>query len=178
MFLSEWREFPSTSCLAEKKTLMTPRVSMLLKSRASPTCFRACFLPGRPKDLSASVSVTYPHQLCSKNQCSEIFPLFEENPSYHRCWDRGNICTDNSCQAGECSVCLLQRQCLYVGKKTKYFVQLFPREQDSKFNLSVSSERLVTSTNLHGVISQKTTYLSFYLRPCGSLISHSLRKVQ
>ena len=26
---------------------------MLLKSRASQTCFRACFLPGRAKDLSA-----------------------------------------------------------------------------------------------------------------------------
>ena len=36
-----------------KKNLMTARVSMLLKSRASVTCFRACFLPGRAKDLSA-----------------------------------------------------------------------------------------------------------------------------
>ena len=36
MFLSEWREFPSAPCLAEKKTLMAARVSMLLKSRASP----------------------------------------------------------------------------------------------------------------------------------------------
>ena len=32
---------------------MTVRISMLLKSRASRTCFRACFLPGRAKDLSA-----------------------------------------------------------------------------------------------------------------------------
>ena len=32
---------------------MTARVSMLLKSRASVTCFRACLLPGRAKDLSA-----------------------------------------------------------------------------------------------------------------------------
>ena len=32
---------------------MTARVSMLLKSRASLTCFRACFFPGRDKDLSA-----------------------------------------------------------------------------------------------------------------------------
>ena len=31
---------------------MTARVSMLLKSRASLTFFRACFLPGRAKDLS------------------------------------------------------------------------------------------------------------------------------
>jgi len=54
MFLSEWREFPSAPCLAGKKKLMTARVSMLLKSRASLTCFRACFLHGRAKDLPAS----------------------------------------------------------------------------------------------------------------------------
>jgi len=53
MFLSEWREFPSAPCLAGKETLMTARVSMLLKSCASLACFRACFLPGRAKDLSA-----------------------------------------------------------------------------------------------------------------------------
>jgi len=35
MFLSEWREFPSAPCLAEKKrNLLTARVSMLLKSRS------------------------------------------------------------------------------------------------------------------------------------------------
>ena len=54
MFLSECREFPSAPCLAgKKKNLMTARVSMLLKLRASVTCFHACFLPGRAKDLSA-----------------------------------------------------------------------------------------------------------------------------
>ena len=55
MFLSEWREFPSAPCPTggKKKNLMTARFSMLLKSRASMTCFRACFLPGRAKDLSA-----------------------------------------------------------------------------------------------------------------------------
>ena len=37
----------------KKKNLMTVRVSMLLKSRASLTCFRACFPPARAKDLSA-----------------------------------------------------------------------------------------------------------------------------
>ena len=36
IYLSEWREFPYTSCLTGKKNLMTARVSMLLKSRASP----------------------------------------------------------------------------------------------------------------------------------------------
>ena len=44
MFLTEWREFPPAPCLAGKKNLMTARISMLLKSRASLTCFRACFL--------------------------------------------------------------------------------------------------------------------------------------
>jgi len=53
MFLSEWREFPSAPCLAEKKNLMTARFSMLLKSRASLTRFRVFSLPGRAKDLSA-----------------------------------------------------------------------------------------------------------------------------
>jgi len=53
MFLSEWREFPSESRLAGKKNLMPARVSILLKSRASLACLRACFLPGRAKDLSA-----------------------------------------------------------------------------------------------------------------------------
>ena len=40
---------------------MIARVSMLLKSRASLTCFRGCFLPGRPKDLSAR---RYLHSPC------------------------------------------------------------------------------------------------------------------
>ena len=59
MFLSEWREisFGALPCRGgggkEKKNFMTARDSMLLKSRASLTCFRACFLPGRAKDLSA-----------------------------------------------------------------------------------------------------------------------------
>jgi len=58
MFRSEWRQFPSAPCLTGKKSLMTARVSMLLKSRASLTCFRACFLPGRAKDLSAPRYIT------------------------------------------------------------------------------------------------------------------------
>ena len=36
-----------------KKNLMAALISLLLKSRASLTRFRACFLPGRAKDLSA-----------------------------------------------------------------------------------------------------------------------------
>ena len=41
------------------KNLMTARFLMLLKSHASLTCFRACFLPGRAKDLSAPQYVEY-----------------------------------------------------------------------------------------------------------------------
>jgi len=52
VFLSEWREFPSAPCLARKKNLMTARIFML-KSCASLTCFRACFLLDRAKNLSA-----------------------------------------------------------------------------------------------------------------------------
>jgi len=50
MCLSEWREFPSAPSIAGKN-LMTARVS-ILKSRAFLTCFRACFLPGRAKNLA------------------------------------------------------------------------------------------------------------------------------
>ena len=53
MFLSEWREFLSAPCLTGKENLVAASVSMLLKSRAFLTRFRACFLPGRAKDLSA-----------------------------------------------------------------------------------------------------------------------------
>ena len=37
----------------QERNLMTARISILLKSRASLTCFRCCFLPGRSKDFSA-----------------------------------------------------------------------------------------------------------------------------
>ena len=53
MFLSEWREFPSAPCLAEKKKLDDSSRLDVLKSHTSLTCFRDCFLPGRAKDLSA-----------------------------------------------------------------------------------------------------------------------------
>jgi len=46
-----WVSFGALPC--RKRNLMTARVSILLKSRATLTCLRACFLPGRAKDLSA-----------------------------------------------------------------------------------------------------------------------------
>jgi hypothetical protein len=53
MFLSEWREFPSAPCLAGKETWWQ-LVSPLCWNRARRlTWFRACFLPGRAKDLTA-----------------------------------------------------------------------------------------------------------------------------
>ena len=51
------------------KNLMTARVSMLLKPRASLTCFRACFLPGRAKDLSAPRYSSYGSQSHSSVFC-------------------------------------------------------------------------------------------------------------
>jgi len=45
-----WISFGALPCM--KSNLMTGRVPMLLKSRDSLTCFRACFLPGRAKGLS------------------------------------------------------------------------------------------------------------------------------
>jgi len=47
----------------KKKNLITARVSMLLKSRASLTCFRVCFLPGRAKDLISTPVLAYPERL-------------------------------------------------------------------------------------------------------------------
>jgi len=46
-----WFSFGALPC--RKRNLKTARVSILLKSIASLTCFRACFLPGRAKDLPA-----------------------------------------------------------------------------------------------------------------------------
>ena len=51
MFLSEWREFPSAPCLVGGGGNSTARVWMVLKSNASLTCFRDCFVPGRATDL-------------------------------------------------------------------------------------------------------------------------------
>jgi len=46
-----WISYGALPC--RKRNLMTARVSMLLKSPASLSCFRACFFPVRAKDLSA-----------------------------------------------------------------------------------------------------------------------------
>ena len=46
-----WICFGALPC--RKRNLMTARISILLKSRASLTCFRGYFLPGRTKDFSA-----------------------------------------------------------------------------------------------------------------------------
>jgi len=46
-----WIYFGALPC--RKKNLVIARVSILLKSRSSLTFFRACFFPGRAKDLSA-----------------------------------------------------------------------------------------------------------------------------
>ena len=47
-----WISFGALPCT--KRNLLTARISILLISCASLTCFRASFLPGRAKDLSAA----------------------------------------------------------------------------------------------------------------------------
>jgi len=55
-----WISFGALHC--RKRNLMTASVSILLKSCASLTCLRACFLPGRAKDLSApGICLFYHH---------------------------------------------------------------------------------------------------------------------
>ena len=51
MFLSEWREFPSAPCLAEKK-LDNSCLDVVEIARV-PDMLPSFFLPGRAKDLSA-----------------------------------------------------------------------------------------------------------------------------
>jgi len=68
MFLSELHEFPSAPYLAEKKNLMTTRVSMLLKSRASPD-----MLP---------FSLCYKKRLAIRHMNRPLFPTTLSIPSY------------------------------------------------------------------------------------------------
>ena len=74
-----WISFCALPCT--KINLMTARVSMLLKSRASLTCFRACFRPDGAKDLSA------PRENWRNNMFS-FFSSFSRtnNGSRPRCW--------------------------------------------------------------------------------------------
>ena len=65
MFLSEWREFPSAPYLAGTKKLMTARVSMLLKSRASPDMlpFSLCNKNQHFLKLTPLLSLSLPYML-------------------------------------------------------------------------------------------------------------------
>ena len=75
MFQSEWlHQFPSAPCLAGGD-LMTARVSVLLKSRTSLTCFRAGFLPIRTKELSAPSVNFEPFLIGNKNIWVTFCPL-------------------------------------------------------------------------------------------------------
>jgi len=56
-----------------KRNLMTARVSMLLKSRVSLTSCRACFLPGRAKDLSApGVNLFHLPAIATAHSCGRL----------------------------------------------------------------------------------------------------------
>ena len=68
IFLSEWLEFPSAPCLAGEKKLMTARVSMLLKSRASPDMLR--------------LSLFNKKRLANRHTNRPLFPTTLSIPSY------------------------------------------------------------------------------------------------
>ena len=53
MFLSEWREFPSASCLAGKKKRDDISRLDVVEIARVPDMLQSCLLPGRAKDLSA-----------------------------------------------------------------------------------------------------------------------------
>ena len=65
-----WISFGVLPC--RKKNLITARGSMLLKSRAFLSCFRACFLPGRTKDLSAPGSSSISSSSISSDSSTKL----------------------------------------------------------------------------------------------------------
>jgi len=79
-----WISFGALPC---RKKKLDDSVSMLLKSRASLKCFRACFLPCRAKDLSA------PRYLfSSENLVIQIYLILRNNPTVLQ-W------ADNKCRS-------------------------------------------------------------------------------
>jgi len=88
-----WISFGALPC--RKRNLMTARVSILLKPRASLTCFRACFLPGRAKDLSAPRYSGYGKM---SHRCSPLVTFFY--PAYFQTLSSGSlkiVCTNSGC---------------------------------------------------------------------------------
>jgi len=79
-----WISFGTLLCRGGGET-KTARISMLLKSRASLTCFRACFLPVRAKDLSAPrvQSIYQPTKAGNKIQFITNKPLHVSAPVCH-----------------------------------------------------------------------------------------------
>jgi len=87
---------------------MTARVSMLLKSRATLACFRACFLPGWDKDLSAPrylFKIHFNIILSSMFNCLKCF-FFVSPLKAHRSRDAPTGLTSNNCT--------LCPHCIYV----------------------------------------------------------------
>jgi len=74
-----WISFGALPC-RKKKKLMAAHVSMLLKSRASLTCFRNCFLPGRAKDLSAPQYITRCVLVNSRRRLGDAYFLHLQGP--------------------------------------------------------------------------------------------------
>ena len=84
-----WISFGALLC--RKRNLMTARVSILFKPCASLTCFRACFFPGRARDLSAP---RYKHQAANNMRSQDSWYLAtDSSPTTceykQHCWPTG-----------------------------------------------------------------------------------------
>jgi len=78
----EWISFGAFLCRGGGggRELMTTRVTMLLKSRASLKCSRACFRPVRATDLSAPGNFHYKHFHPKRNTNSESLLATTSHP--------------------------------------------------------------------------------------------------
>ena len=75
-----WISFGALPC--RETNFTSARVSILLKSRASLTCFRACLLPGQAKDLSAFRYLLF---LIDFNRTSNFLDRFSNYPQMSNC---------------------------------------------------------------------------------------------
>jgi len=140
-----WNSFGALPC--RKRNLMTACVSILLKSRAPLTCLRACFLPGRAKDLSAPRYIPERNHVCTVYSVTAVLYLqFVFHVMLFRPWNM--FCTFTSAQ------CSVQYGC--------FFLQFF---------------NFVLSRYVAQVLSELFWYGSNLLLPVSLLLSHSTRAV-
>jgi len=147
MFLSNWLEFPSAPCLAGKETWWQLASRFLLKYRASVTCFWACFLPGRARDLSAPRCIPETNCVCTLYSVTAVLYLqFVLHVKLFRPWNM--FCTFTVALSAVCLQCPIWL----------FFLQFF------NFVLSLYVAQLLSQLFSNG---------SNLLLPVSLLLSHS-----